>query len=290
VDRKFVNALSRGLEVLRCFGPRDRWLANQEIARRTGLAKPTVSRLAYTLTRLGHLRYSEVLNKYGLGSAAISLGFAALGQMDVRRAARPFMQALSDYTKASVHLAVNDRLSMQVVDTYWNSASFVIDIGSRVPVATTSLGRAWAAALPPAERTGLLAAMRAARPADWPTTRRRFAQALREHREHGFCLGLGDWRREINAVAAPLLLANGAGLVVVGCSGAAFQLDPERLKRDVGPRLLALLGNVRSALVRDGEGDGGWALPAEVTAPAGVEPARAVRRRGGRRPAGSAGP
>ena len=70
MDRKFVTALSRGLEVLRCFGPRDRWLANQEIARRTGLAKPTVSRLAYTLTRLGHLRYSEATNKYALGSAA----------------------------------------------------------------------------------------------------------------------------------------------------------------------------------------------------------------------------
>jgi DNA-binding IclR family transcriptional regulator len=250
-DRKFVTALSRGLEVLRCFGPRDRWLANQEIARRTGLAKPTVSRLAYTLTRLGHLRYSEATNKYALGSAAISLGFAALGQMDVRRAARPFMQELSDYTKASVHLAVNDRLSMQVVDTYWNSASFVIDIGSRVPVATTSLGRAFVAALPLPERRRILAAMRAARPADWPTTRKRFEQALRDYERHGFCFGLGDWRREINAVAAPLVLGNGSGPIVIGCSGAAFQLEPEMLRRDVGPRLLALLGNVRSGLARD---------------------------------------
>jgi DNA-binding IclR family transcriptional regulator len=63
VDRKFVTALSRGLDVLRCFGPRDRWLANQDIAKRTGLAKPTVSRLAYTLTKLGFLRYSESTNK-----------------------------------------------------------------------------------------------------------------------------------------------------------------------------------------------------------------------------------
>ncbi len=258
-DRKFVTALSRGLEVLSCFGPRDRWLANQEIARRTGLAKPTVSRLAYTLTRLGHLRYSETLNKYALGSAAMSLGFAALGQMDVRRAARPFLQELSEYTKASVHLAVNDRLSMQVVDTYWNSASFVIDIGSRVPVATTSLGRAYVAVLPPPERKRVLAAMQAARPGDWPVTRKRFEQAFRDYQAHGFCFGLGDWRREINAVAAPLVLPNGAGPVVIGCSGAAFQLEPEMLKRDVGPRLLALLGNVRSALARDGEGEGAWA-------------------------------
>jgi hypothetical protein len=40
-------------------------------------------------------------------------------------------------------------------------------------------------------------------------------------------------------------------VIVVGCSGAAFQLEAERMRRDVGPRLLALLGNVRSGLARD---------------------------------------
>lgn len=255
-DRKFVVALSRGLDVLRCFGPRDRWLANQEIARRTGLAKPTVSRLAYTLTRLGYLRCPEGSSRYALGSAAIGLGFAALGQMDVRRVARPLLQELSAHARASVHLAVNDRLSMQVVDTYWNSAAFVIDIGSRVPVATTSLGRAWASAQPAPERKRVLEALRAARPAEWAVNRRRMEQALRDYERFGFCLGLGEWRREINAVAAPLVLENGAGTVVVGCSGAAFQLQPTLLKRDVGPRLLAILANVRSGLARDAAPEG----------------------------------
>jgi len=247
-DRKFVTALSRGLDVLRCFGPRDRWLANQEMSRRTGLAKPTVSRLAYTLTKLGYLRYSDALNKYALGNAAISLGFAALGQMDIRRVARPLMQELSEYTKASIHLAVNDRFSMQVVDTYWNAAAFVIDIGSRVPVATTSLGRAYVCALAPPERKRILDGIRDARPSDWAVNRKRFEQAFRDYEDYGFCFGLGDWRREVNAVAAPLLPRDGSGPVVIGCSGAAFQLEPEVLKRDVGPRLLALVGNVRSAL------------------------------------------
>lgn len=251
VDRKFVTALSRGLDVLRSFGPRDRWLANQEIARRTGLAKPTVSRLAYTLTRLGYLRYSDKLNKYALGSAAISLGFAALGQMDVRRVARPFMQELSEYTKASVHLAVNDRLSMQVVDTYWNAAAFVIDIGSRIPIATTSIGRAYVSALPAAERKQILDGIRVARPADWPTNKKRFEQAFRDFDDLGFCFSLGDWRREVNAVAVPLVPPDGSRPIVIGCSGAAFQLEEELLKRDIGPRLLALVGNVRSGLRRD---------------------------------------
>jgi len=39
--------------------------------------------------------------------------------------------------------------------------------------------------------------------------------------------------------------------VVVGCSGAAFQLAPDLLKREIGPRLLALLGNLRSSLQQD---------------------------------------
>src|SRR5262249_23349768 len=151
-DRKFITALGRGLEGLRCFGPRDRWLANQEIAARTGLAKPTVSRLVYTLTRLGFLRHALAIRKYSLGSAAVSLGYSALAQIDIRRAARPLLHALSEQTNASVHLAINDALHMQVIDTYWHSSAFVIDIGSRVPVVTTSLGRAYVCALPEDER------------------------------------------------------------------------------------------------------------------------------------------
>jgi DNA-binding IclR family transcriptional regulator len=252
VDRKFVTALSRGLDVLRCFGPRDRWLAHLDITRRTGLSKPTVTRLAYTLTKLGFLRYSESTGKYALGSAALSLGYSALGHLDIRRAARPLLQELSEYTKTSVHLAVNDRHSMQVVDTYWNSAAFVIDIGSRVPVATTSLGRAYVAALPAEERKRILESIRAARPAEeWANTRKKFDQAFRDYDELGFCFSLGDWRREVNGVAAPFIPRDGSGPVVIGCSGPAFQLDPEHLKRDVGPRLSALVANLSSSVTSE---------------------------------------
>src|SRR5260370_17264112 len=54
-DRSFVVALSRGLDVLRAFQPNDGLLGNQEIAARTNLPKPTVSRLTSPLTHLGSL-------------------------------------------------------------------------------------------------------------------------------------------------------------------------------------------------------------------------------------------
>ena len=62
-DRKFVEALSRGLDVLRAFSQGSVVMGNQDIARITGLPKPTVSRMTYTLTKLGYLSYSTKLEK-----------------------------------------------------------------------------------------------------------------------------------------------------------------------------------------------------------------------------------
>ena len=73
-DRNFVTALARGLEILRCFGPSDEYLGNAELAKRTSIPRPTVSRMTATLTQLGYLRYAENLEKYRLGPGAIHTG------------------------------------------------------------------------------------------------------------------------------------------------------------------------------------------------------------------------
>src|SRR5260370_71760 len=82
-DRSFVVALSRGLDVLRAFHPNDGLLGNQEIAARTNLPKPTVSRLTYTLTKLGYLTPVPRFEKYQLAPSAMALGYAALANLRV---------------------------------------------------------------------------------------------------------------------------------------------------------------------------------------------------------------
>src|SRR3990170_5821307 len=83
--RQFATTLARGLEVLRCFTPLEPMLGNKEISVRTGLPKPTVSRLTYTLTKLGYLRHNMRLSKYQLGSAVLSIGYPLLASMSVRQ-------------------------------------------------------------------------------------------------------------------------------------------------------------------------------------------------------------
>ena len=91
-DRQFVNALARGLEILRCFRPGEKFLTNTELAKRTGLPKPTITRLTYTLTKLGYLDSPADRGQYQLASGVLSLGYSLLSNLDVRELARPGMR------------------------------------------------------------------------------------------------------------------------------------------------------------------------------------------------------
>lgn len=72
---QFVTALARGLEILRCFTPRENVLSNQDLARKTDLPKPTVTRLTNTLMRLGCLKREVHSGKYQLDVGVLGLGF-----------------------------------------------------------------------------------------------------------------------------------------------------------------------------------------------------------------------
>ena len=89
--RLFVTALARGLEVLSAFRAGDGALGNLELARRTELPKPTISRITHTLTQLGYLSYNSRLGTYELGGRTLTLSYAALANLDIRRVARPIM-------------------------------------------------------------------------------------------------------------------------------------------------------------------------------------------------------
>jgi len=249
-DRKFVVALARGLEVLRAFTPSQGLLGNQEIAARTGLPKATVSRLTYTLTRLDYLTHIERLGKYQLAPAALSIGYSTLANMRIRQVARPYMQELADYAGASVSLGTRDRLNVIYVE-HCRARSAVmlrLDLGSRIPLATTAMGRALIAALPASEREWLLGHIARREGERWPQLRRGIERAIADYGARGFALSVGDWQRDVSAVGVPLIAPDGTGVFAFNCGAPAFQIPRERLETDIGPRLVNMVRNVEAAL------------------------------------------
>lgn len=249
-DRRFVTALSRGLDVLNCFKHEDRFLGNGQIVERTGLPKATVSRITYTLTELGYLRYSKSQGKYNFGPAFFDIGYSLLSHMEARRVARPLMQSLAEYSQGAVNLGIRDGLHMIYVDTYRSVSNFLIhlEVGSKLPITTTSMGRAYICALTEEKRKELLEQIKLEDEKNWPTVKLGIDEAIRDYQEYGYCLSLGSWRQENNAVSVPLSQDDGTGIIIFSCGGPSFQFLESKIKDDIAPRLLNLVGNVKTVL------------------------------------------
>lgn len=249
-DRKFVVALARGLEILRVFSPAESMLGNGEIASRTGLPKPTVTRLTYTLAKLGYLTHVERFGKYQLAPAALAIGYATLANMRIRDVARPFMQELADYSGASVALGSRDRLDLIYVEHSRSQAAVMLrlDLGSRVPIATTAMGRALLAGLHAGEREWLMEHIARREGDRWPKVRAGIEQAVEDYATRGFTISVGDWQRDVAAVGVPLIPADGSAVYALNCGAPAFHFSRERLETDIGPRLVNLVRNVEASL------------------------------------------
>ena len=249
-DRQFATTLARGLEVLRCFTPLEPMLGNKEISVRTGLPKPTVSRLTYTLTKLGYLRHNMRLGKYQLGSAVLSIGYPLLASMSVRQIARPVMKELADYCSGSVSMGMRDRLSMVYVESCrsGNGIATLPDIGTAVPIAQSVIGRAFIASCTPPEREALLNQMKVKEPEMHRKNRPQIDKAMEEIRSRGFCVSLGEIRREVFAVGVPMRRTVDGEVMAFNCAVPAFVLKKGQLEEDLGPRLVAMVRNIEAAV------------------------------------------
>ena len=104
--KDFVEALARGLEVIRSF---DRIHVKQtisQISERTLLARPTVLRLLLTLEELGYVRSQD--NLYSLTPKVVDLGMAYVSALGLYGAAKPHMENLSMAVDQTVSLAELD--------------------------------------------------------------------------------------------------------------------------------------------------------------------------------------
>ncbi len=245
-----VASLVRAFELLKCFTPWITELSNSALAEQTGLAKSTVSRLTGTLLRLGYLRQSG--RAYRLGPAVLTLGYAALANVRAREVARPHMQSFAEATQTLVSLATRDRLSMIYLENCRSVANMIqrIHVGTQLPLATTSIGRAYLAGAPAAERESLLEQLAMNHGSAWPTQRDSLTREWQRYADHGYCLSLGEWEKGTNAAATPLTDPQGEELLVLSVGGPAFSVTARQLEDDLAPRLVALARHVEALLER----------------------------------------
>jgi len=268
-DRQFVTALARGLDILRAFHAGEGMLGNQEIAHRTGLPKPTVARLTHTLTELGYLNYIRRFRKYELGASVLALGYAAISSMDVRRASRGPLEALAHGLNASTALGGRDRHSMIYLEACRGPSVVAIthDVGTRVPMASTAMGRAYLFSLPDADRNKQIDAIRRRWRDDWTKVKTGMERSFKELADHGFCVTWGEWLPELCGVGAPLRNTDGTAAYALNASAPIYQISRDRLEADWGPRLVKVARDVRTAMAAQPSASQAPTVPTRAAAP-----------------------
>lgn len=251
-DPRFNNAVARGMAVLRAFQFDRKLLGNVELAESTGLPKPTVSRLTFTLTQLGYLRYREEFGKYELAAGVVSLAYPYLVNMPVPAIARPLMEELALRSKTNVGLGVHEGLSV----LYLEYALGEVNpnrrqrVGFRVPLIRTAMGRACIAAMQPGDRQRLYAELQDHYPTDWDQLHGELEGAVDEVERRGYCIAAGTFLRTTNSVAVPFIHTDGRTLMAFNSQGSS-EVQTQAVMERNAKKLLEMAQEVRRRLAAE---------------------------------------
>lgn len=269
----FIEALARGLDVIRAFQPRQPVMSLAAVAGVAGLARPTARRVLLTLQQLGYVRAAG--GGYELTPRVLELGMAYVLSHNLWEIARPHMERLVARTHESSSIAQLDGSDIVYVARVAvpKIVALAVTIGTRFPAMQTSLGKVLLAALGPDEAERVLAEpSRSGITARFQPSAQQRADTLREVRARGWALTDEELAPGIRSVAAPLRDGDGRVIASLNVNTHAAETPLEVLTGDYLPLLLQTAGAISAD----------WAAcqasPQVTVAPASAPPPPATTR------------
>jgi DNA-binding IclR family transcriptional regulator len=254
-DRQYVTALARGLEILRCFSAKRPELGTTDIAALTGLPQPTVWRLCHTLLKAGYLAPARSSDKLRIGVGVLSLGYEAIGAIDIGELAQREMQTVADDFQSAVSLAVPDRLDMVIVKRAQSNSRLVVNlyVGSRLPIGASTTGWAYLAVIPQNQRAQLLHRLEAQYGRrEWSAKWQKASAAIKTYHKTGYILSGGSYDPEINAIAIPIQPDGGSQFFALTCGAPAAVIPVKTFQVEIAPRLIRVGEIIGSAFSHSG--------------------------------------
>jgi len=233
-----VEALVRGLSVLKIFSSQDRPLSVTEVADLAGITRTAARRFILTLEYLGYLSFDAA--GYSLRPAVLEIGDAYLLSHRLPGVAHPHLAALAQDVGETASLTVlhNDRV--YYIDRVHAERVLTVNIivGTSVPAYATATGRVLLAALAEEELEAYLSALvpeslTASTAIDLDDIRGRVARA----REQGWYLADQELTEGLRSIAVPVPGPEGTVVAAVNVSAHATRVSAEAMRQSILPRL-----------------------------------------------------
>jgi DNA-binding IclR family transcriptional regulator len=229
--RTRLSSVANSLRLIKAFSEDQYEIGISELAKRLGLAKSTVHRLASTLLDQGMLEQNAGDGKYRLGLALFELGTLVRRQMDFTAEARPFLRTLMEKTGETVHLAILDHDSVLYIITHESKQALRMGskVGTRVPVHSTAVGKTLLAFQPEEALTRIIAL---GLPASAPNTlvdEKALRRELALVRVKNYAVDDEESEVGLRSIAAPIRSYSGNVVAAISIAGPVHRMTRKML-------------------------------------------------------------
>ncbi len=217
-----ATAVERALNILEAAAQRRDGLTNSEISRKLGIPKSSASYILRTLERRGYLRRDAETARYRQGN------------LELADVALPFMRALGEKIRLTVHLAVLDQGEAVYVEKVEAAGFFKVNtwVGRRMFLHSTSVGKCLMAWLPKQEiETIVKQHGLKKRTPETITNMTKLLAELERVKQAGYAVDDEENSLGARCLGAPIFDATGNVTAAIGASGTLTQMDESSMPK-----------------------------------------------------------
>jgi IclR family pca regulon transcriptional regulator len=250
-SRYFVQSVAKGLSLLQALSEAGKPLMLSELAHYMGVGKTTATRFAYTLIQLGFI-YRDDQRRYSLTPKVLNLGYSVIRRQDWLKVAQYYLERLFRKIEETVNLAVLDSkeiLYLFRIKKGEDVLPFDLQIGSKLPVHCTSMGKILMAFGPPKKTRPVLKILDF-----WPFTQRTitrledYLKELENSRKKGYAINDEELSVGLRSVAAPVRDEHGWATAAISIVLHTKRFSRKDLEKTYAPRVMQTAEEISQAL------------------------------------------
>ncbi|HKS59042.1 MAG TPA: IclR family transcriptional regulator C-terminal domain-containing protein [Steroidobacteraceae bacterium] len=251
-NRDYVNALARGLEVIRAFTRSTPSMTLADVARATGMNRATVRRFLLTLVAEGYANTDG--KQFALKPKVLELGYAALSSMKFLDVVQPAVERLAEQIGESCFAAILDGEDVVYVATATPAGRLInigLSVGSRSPAHCVSTGRILLAALPERARLKYLDTATLRRmTANTVTSKVKLRALIEETSAKGWSVCDQELEIGLRSISVPIRDHSGEVLAALNVACPSSRITPEDMHTRVLLKLQETSQEITASLQR----------------------------------------
>ena len=211
-----------------------------EIATEVGTNHATATRCCYTLGEMG-LIWRDSNRRYHITPKILSLGYASVRSLGWRKVAQHYIEILAGNTGETVNLSMLDQGEILYISrvTSGSILPYEIQLGSKLPVYCTAMGKALLAFSPEQSVTDILDKIKYV-----PLTHRTiscredFVNELEKVKRKGFAVNDEELSVGLRSIAAPILDKQNKAMAAINMAVPTKRISLNDLIDRLAPQLI----------------------------------------------------